>query len=32
MPVHVEFTLNYLIQRAGVPSAQADQRLDVFEP
>lgn len=31
MPVHVEFTLNYLIQRVGAPSAHAAQRLDVFE-
>jgi hypothetical protein len=31
MPVHVEFTLHYLIQRAGATTAQATHRLDQFE-
>ncbi|NUO38978.1 MAG: hypothetical protein HOQ17_08580 [Gemmatimonadaceae bacterium] len=31
MPVHVEFTLNYLIQRAGAGAEPAGRRLDDFE-
>src|SRR5829696_697736 len=31
MPVHVEFTLHYLIERAGCTAAQPDRRLDCFE-
>lgn len=31
MPVHVEFTLHYLIQRAGVTTTHATHRLDRFE-
>jgi lipase chaperone LimK len=31
MPVHVEFTLHYLIQRAGVSTPHATHRLDRFE-
>jgi hypothetical protein len=31
MPVHVEFTLRYLIQRVGASITPPDQRLDRFE-
>jgi hypothetical protein len=31
MPVHLEFTLHYLIQSAGIVSPAADGRLDGFE-
>jgi hypothetical protein len=31
MPVHLEFTLHYLIQRSGVASPGAGSRLDGFE-
>jgi hypothetical protein len=31
MPVHVEFTLHYLIERAGATTAHATHRLDQFE-
>ncbi|HET9011325.1 MAG TPA: hypothetical protein VFN38_05885, partial [Gemmatimonadaceae bacterium] len=32
MPVHLEFTLDYLIRRSsGVVAPRAGQRLDVFE-
>ena len=31
MPVHVEFTLHYLIQRAGAAVSPAVERLDQFE-
>ena len=31
MPVHLEFTLDYLIRRSGDASPHADQRLDGFE-
>lgn len=31
MPVHLEFTLDYLIQRTGASAAPAGRRLDDFE-
>ena len=31
MPVHLEFTLHFLIQRAGAGAAAPDGRLDGFE-
>ena len=31
MPVHLEFTLHYLIQRSGASTPRADGRLDSFE-
>jgi hypothetical protein len=31
MPVHLEFTLHYLIQRSDVSTPRADRRLDGFE-
>jgi hypothetical protein len=31
MPVHLEFTLHFLIQRAGAAVPAADERLDGFE-
>ncbi len=31
MPVHLEFTLHFLIQRAGAVAPAADERLDGFE-
>jgi hypothetical protein len=31
MPVHLEFTLDYLIQRSGAAAAEAGHRLDGFE-
>jgi hypothetical protein len=31
MPVHLEFSLHYLIQRSGVSAPRADHRLNGFE-